>query len=110
MSLEQAIQQNTDALNKLIALMEAARTTGCQGSEKVKVLHAITEPTPGVEDTPVTLTYDDVKKPFLKLVTANRDAALGIMAHFNVTTMQKIPQTQEAFAEAIKMIEEAANV
>ena len=112
MSLEQALKENTETMLRLIAALEAARTVGCEGTAEAELPHSVAPPekaAEAVEPTPETLTYDDVKKPFLKLIQAKRDAAMGVMAHFGVKNMQHIPQTQEAFAEARTLILEALN-
>ena len=100
MSLEQALAENTEALKALTAIMQhqlptgnstavAATTVKSEAPAKTKAVEAKIE-----EKTEVALTYEQVKVPFLALVSAKgRDAALAAIApHANLKTIEGSPE------------------
>lgn len=111
MSLEKALQENTATMERLIAALEAARTTGCEGSTDAQVEHPIARGTPAemvavtastdaivFPANAATLTFDEVRKAFLKLVTADRDRAVALLAKygFKKLTPEALPESKYA--------------
>lgn len=105
MSLEQALQENTAMMATLVAaLQEAARSTGCEGSDEVKLPHALTKvevvannalpagkktvkshdaapaTRPPVADELKPVTFTELRERFLVLVKANKPGALRVLA------------------------------
>lgn len=117
MSLEKALQENTEALNKLIALMQAAGTATCAAptAEEVKQKEPVKSKevataTPAVEHTdPVAtkLKYEDVQGPFLKLVNKDRAAAVAILGKFSCQNLKQATDAQ--YADILTAVEEALN-
>ncbi len=89
MSLEAIIQANTEALQAMTAAILAGRAAGVAKQEKAagetlppKAAAEAEQRKKAVPATaPAVVTYDDVAKPFLKLVeTKGRDAAIAAIA------------------------------
>ena len=125
MSLEKAVQENTEALNRLIAVIEAAGAVGVQGSDKAKVAHpagknaatpstgekqkaATAEPAAASpsEEAPA-LSYADIQNPFLRLVQSDRDAAVALLAELGVPSLKTFEKQPERFAELLAQIQKA---
>lgn len=124
MSLEQALKENTETMKQLIAVMEAARSMGCQGSEKVVLVEqpAGTPPAKAeaksaakpeaaaVPPSGVALTYRDVQKAFLALVNKDHDTAVALVAELDVLTLKAFEKADQAkLAELLALIEEKSN-
>ena len=105
MSLEKAILENTETLNRLIAVIEAAGAVGVQGSNKAKVEHPVAKtPAPAAPAAPAALVYADIQKPFLKLVQTNRDAAVALLAELGAPSLKAFEGQPEKFAEILVAI------
>jgi aminoglycoside/choline kinase family phosphotransferase len=118
MSLEQSIAANTEALNRLAAAIEAAGFGGTAGSDNGKIVHPVAKsvvadkkPEVDVEkpvEVDVELTYDDVKKPFLRLVNADKEKALGLLNELGLATLKEIEGKPEKYAAVLAAIKKAA--
>ena len=90
MSLEQALQANTEALQAMTAAILNTRAAGVAKQEKAagtalppkQAAEAEQRTKPAAPATaPAVVTYDNVAKPFLKLVEVkSRDAAIATIA------------------------------
>lgn len=124
MSLEQALKENTETMKQLIAVMEAARSTGCQGSEKVALVEKPASTPPAKAEvksaakpeaaaaspSEATLTYKDVQKAFLALVNKDHDTAVALVAELGVPTLKAFEKADQAkLAELLALIEEKSN-
>jgi|GEM_PF-3366955 len=125
MSLEAAIQQNTEALNVLISLFKsgsvpAALTTKVAPKEAV-VKTATPTPaaqTPTVAAAPVSLadseqikiTYEDIRKPFLDMVNKKgRAVAEALLLDLGLEPGQKLSAIAEAdYGKALAAIQKAS--
>lgn len=121
MSLEQALKQNTEALNRVSELLEQLRpsTVTVAEAKAVQVLEQAqaaevetpTEPEPVVETeaeavaATVTYTRDDVKSALMQVAKKSRDDLAAILAKFNVTNISSIQESD--FAEVIQLAENA---
>lgn len=135
MSLEIAIQENTNALRDLIvAISKGIPTTAAQVAEVVAQAPAEKKPAAAKEAAPSSggtnasaasaapsdtgasapakaLVYDDIKKPFLSLVNAKgRDAGAALLLQFGVDAtaggkLTAIPADQ--YADVLAAIEKA---
>lgn len=104
MSLEQALKENTEAITRLIAAINAAGVTTC-AQEPAAQPSVTTLP---VVDAPLPrLAYADIQKPFLKLVNANRDKAVALLAELGVPSLKAIEGKPELFASVLAKIEAA---
>lgn len=108
MSLEQALAENTEALKTLTALLQsqaqtrtAAPATTVKSAPPAKVEEAVKE------KGETALTYEQVKVPFLALVSAKgRDAALAAIApHANLKAIEGNP---ELYADILANITKAS--
>jgi hypothetical protein len=106
MSLEKAVQENTEAINRLIATIEAARTTGSVGSDKVKVEHPVAQDVK--KEEAAQPTYDDVRKAFKALLLADRPAAVKLLADLGVANLGEVEKKPETFAEVLAAIKGVA--
>ena len=131
MSLEQAIEANTIALQNLLeALVTAARSTGCADTPSDHVEVVVKKPTADkkVEKAPEkvvekakdvkedidarvekALTYDDLAADFLALVKADKPKALAILASLGVDTLKPLKDKPELYATIAAKILEALN-
>lgn len=110
MSLEQALQENTEAIARLIAVINAAGITTCAQESGAKK-SAATQPaaTKAVKAetaaaSPSELKYADIQKPFLKLVNKNRDKAVALLAELGVPSLKAIEGKPELFADVLTKI------
>lgn len=105
MSLEKAIQENTEAVRALIAVMQGNTK---QAPAEVAPARATPVAAPAAPaETPPALSYADVQKPFLKLVSANRDAALALLAEMEVKSLKGIEDKPATFSDVLARIEAA---
>jgi len=123
MSLETAIQENTAAIQNLIALLSqsgsiaqapVAHSNSASDTEEGRT----EKPTPAVAakkpaskvstsaDEAVSVTYQDAAKAIQDLAKAKgRDAAIAVLATFNAS---KLPEVKESdFAAVVKACEAA---
>jgi hypothetical protein len=117
MSLEQALADNTAALNKLIALMEkqnvstALSTIASAPSETLAASVPKAETpkaeTPKAEAPAGVLTYADIRGPFLALVAANEKAALDILSDLGIKSLKVIEDKPDQFADVLARIQKA---
>lgn len=114
MSLEQALQQNTEALNRLADVIRAAGLATC-ATEHPQEKSAPSPPAAtkvakeeAAAAFPSELTYADIQKPFLKLVNANRDKAVALLAELGAPTLQTFKDKPEKFASILAKIQEAS--
>lgn len=119
MSLEQALAENTAAINKLIALMEkqpqAKAETPKAETAKAEAPKAEAALTPEVQDAkaveqdkaPKELTYQDIRAPFLKLVEANEKVALGILSDLGIKSLKAIEGQADKYADVLARIQKA---
>ena len=117
MSLEQALKENTEALNRFTALFEKLHPTTetaepitfsiDQRTEEAAEAETLTEPEPVVEAVAATVTYtrDDVKSALMQVAKKSRDDLAAILAKFNVTNISSIQESD--FAEVIQLAENA---
>ena len=121
MSLEQALKENTEALNRFTALFEKLHPTTetvepitfsiDQRTEEAAEVETPTEPEPVVETeveavaAAVTYTRDDVKSALMQVAKKSRDDLAAILAKFNVTNISSIQESD--FAEVIQLAENA---
>jgi hypothetical protein len=126
MSLEVAIQENTAAINALVALLSKqspiANVPPCKGhaveSAKEEKKAEVKKPAPTppapepsqaaapapVSESPSKLTYDEVKNLVLKVNREKgREATVALLSSFGATNAQQIPEPK--WAEVV----EAAN-
>lgn len=139
MSLEIALQENTNAIRELIAtIANGIPTTGAQvaavvaeapaqakaekkpaAAEKATQSSGGTKPSEtsaapsdtGASAEAKTLVYDDIKKPFLSLVSAKgRDAGAALLLQFGVDASKGGKLTEipvEKYAEVLEAINKA---
>lgn len=117
MSLEQALKQNTEALNRVSELLEQLRpsTVALKVDEVQPVQIATaevetpTEPEPVVEPVAepeaTTRTRDDVKDALFAVAKKSRDDLAAILAKFNVANISAIKESD--FEEVIRLADEA---
>ena len=107
MSLEDSINKNTEAMNRLISALAAmpvsANTVGAPA--------LLTEAPKGdAQPDEVHLSYNDsVRKPFLALMSSNRAAAMKLLADLGVPNLKGYEKNPESYAEVAQKIKEAAN-
>lgn len=118
MSLELALKQNTEALNRVSELLEQLRPSTVLKADEVRPVQIAaaevetpTEPEPVVETeaeavaATVTYTRDDVKSALMQVAKKSRDDLAAILAKFNVTNISSIQEYD--FAEVIQLAENA---
>lgn len=119
MSLEQALKQNTEALNRVSELLEQLRpsTVTVAEAKAVQVLEQAqaaevetpTEPEPVVETeveaATAAYTRDDVKSALMQVAKKSRDDLAAILAKFNVSNISSIKESD--FAAVIQLAENA---
>lgn len=116
MSLEQALQQNTEALNRLAGAIRAAGLATCAVEDTADVKKSATTQAPpappakekGAEASRSELVYADIQKPFLKLVTADRAKAVALLSELGVPSLKAIEDTPECFADVLAKIQKAS--
>ena len=121
MSLEQALQENTEAIRQLMEVVKAAgiagvatevdtvKTKSAKVAAPVKVEELAAIPEPLKSDTPALKYEDAIQGPFLKLVQKDRAAALAIMIGLGLKSMKEIASKPETFAAVAAQITEALN-
>lgn len=114
MSLEQALQENTEAITRLIAAINGAGIATCAQEVPDTKKPVSTQPaaTKAVKAetaaaSPSELKYADIQKPFLKLVNANRDKAVALLAELGVPSLKAIEGKPELFADVLAKIQKA---
>ena len=116
MSLEKALQENTEAMNRLADVIRAAGMAGCHthSEDEVKkpaATPAATTPAAKVEpatESPSELTYDDIKKPFLQLANKDKPKAVALLAEMGVPSLQSFKDQPEKFADLLEAIKKAS--
>lgn len=112
MSIEKAIQENTEAvlaLNRNIeALLAAGRLGGVDGANEVKLLSPAAA-TKVVKNEQQELTFKAVREKFLDLVNANRDAALGVLEKYKLKKLTEEGLPSSEFQNFLNAVEEASN-
>lgn len=126
MSLEQALVENTAAINKLIEVMQAQGTTGASVASKAKAETPKAETVRVVlsgkdqngesktetfevakAETSAALVYADIRKPFLALVESDEKAALGILSDLGIKSLKAIEDKPDQFADALARVQKA---
>lgn len=117
MSLELALKQNTEALNRVSELLEQLRpsTVASKVDEVQPVQIATAEDEAPTESEPVvesvaepeapTRTRDDVKDALFAVAKKSRDDLAAILAKFNVANISAIKESD--FEEVIRLADEA---
>jgi len=98
MSLEHAIQQNTEALQALRAVL--AHWTPVTGVEKAAA-PALPTPSAGegpalIQEAAAALTFDQVKGPFVKLATQSSEKAKAVLAKHGIAKLSEAKPEQYA--------------
>ena len=117
MSLETAIQHNTDALHVLIDLLKSGSVPAplvgvakdvINKAPKAEV-QAQPEPTPVQEASTAKLKYEDISKPFIQLVNAKgREVAQQLLNDLGLPTGKKLSALDEAdYPKALEAIQKA---
>lgn len=117
MSLEQAIQENTEAINRLIGLFSSGKATVPHAEPKApapateapakKVQTPKEEPK--AEPATTDIPYDKVKEATLALVKAKgRDAAVEVLAKYGVKVGTKL--TKDEYAPYVADVKAAMGV
>lgn len=105
MSLEQAIQENTEAINRLIDLFSSGKATMPHAEPKASApaTEAPAEKVQGPEEEPkaepatADIPYDTVKEATLALVKAKgRDVAVEVLAKYGVKVGTELTKDQYA--------------
>ena len=117
MSLEQRLEANTEALLRLAAVIEAAGVVTTGGREVAHPVEKAEKPsTPAgakpektaSDDLPAALTYEDIRKPFLRLVNADKSKALALLAELGVETLQDFKDKPAEFARILEAVKKAS--
>jgi len=121
MSLEIAIQKNTEAIHVLVELLKSgavpAPIVGAAKDAIVKTAKVADAPKPEVvnqaspaEAEPTKLTYDDIRKPFLDLVNKKgREVAQQLLNDLGIPTGSKLSAIAEAdYGKALAAIQKAS--
>lgn len=106
MSLEAVIQQNTDAINRLIGLLSNATAPAVY--DKPTKANTPEKPPKGPQPEPgpmptvapsEAVSYEDAKKAILKLSAKDRNAAVALLAKYGA---KKLPDVKpENFADIV---------
>lgn len=107
MSLEQALNENTQALNALIGLLTRQPQPQLQAPAAISAQPAQTapeavqpdpEPAPPVAQPASTeaLTYPVLAKRFQRYAKADREAAIALLAEYGAKNLQEVDQTKWA--------------
>lgn len=125
MSLEEALKQNTEAINKLIAAI-AAFPVPSAGAGGATAVQEAKKPEGGKPSTGsakesegsavpkdtgewVQLEYKrDIREPFLHLLNTNRDKAMALLAELGVANLKGYESHPEKYAFLAAKIEEAS--
>ena len=127
MSLELAIQQNTEALNVLVSLLKSGNVPAAltpKAAPKDAVVKTVT-PTPAVpalkveavavaaepnETAQAKITYEDIRKPFLDMVNKKgRSVAEALLLDLGLEPGQKLSAIAEAdYGKALAEIQKAS--
>ena len=124
MSLELAIQQNTEALNVLVSLLKSGNVPAVLTS-KVAPKDAVVKtvnPTPAApalkveavavaaETAQAKITYEDIRKPFLDMVNKKgRSVAEALLLDLGLEPGQKLSAIAEAdYGKALAEIQKAS--
>ena len=101
------IEAKLDALTAAISGLTAAMTSKQPDTGAKTAPVAAVEPTKTTATPPATktLTYDDIKVPFLALVKKNRDAALAALKPFGLDSLK--PAKPEQFAAILAALNSA---
>lgn len=100
MSLEEALKENTEALNRLSDLLSHTIQLPAQGSGIMGTANTVAP----------ALTYEaDVRKPFLKLLNSKREAAMKLLADLGVQNLKGFESRPELFTELSQKIQAAQN-
>jgi hypothetical protein len=118
MSLEQAIQENTAALNRLVEMFAGVQfqpQTAEVNVEQPHILHTETidivaeKPQPKATATPIQVeespvTFDDVKAALMQVAKKSRSELQQILSHFGATNLSAIQEKD--FAEVVQMADQ----
>ena len=124
MSLELAIQQNTEALNVLVSLLKSGNVPAAL-TPKVAPKDAVVKtvnPTPAApalkveavavaaETAQAKITYEDIRKPFLDMVNKKgRSVAEALLLDLGLEPGQKLSAIAEAdYGKALAEIQKAS--
>lgn len=115
MSLEQAIAANTEALQQLMKVIQAAGMTGVAVEDtppsKPVVIKGKKAEAPQVSaaEQGNSLVYDDIKVPMLKLITKNRAKAIEVCENMGLgkNGIKEIQDKPLRFQEALTLINAA---
>jgi len=124
MSLELAIQQNTEALNVLVSLLKSGNVPAVL-TPKVAPKDAVVKtvnPTPAApalkveavavaaETAQAKITYEDIRKPFLDMVNKKgRSVAEALLLDLGLEPGQKLSAIAEAdYGKALAEIQKAS--
>ena len=124
MSLELAIQQNTEALNVLVSLLKSGNVPAAL-TPKVAPKDAVVKtvnPTPAApalkveavavaaETAQAKITYEDIRKPFLDMVNKKgRSVAEALLLDLGLEPGQKLSAIAEAdYGKALSAIQKAS--
>ena len=124
MSLELAIQQNTEALNVLVSLLKSGNVPAVL-TPKVAPKDAVVKtvnPTPAApalkveavavaaETAQAKITYEDIRKPFLDMVNKKgRSVAEALLLDLGLEPGQKLSAIAEAdYGKALSAIQKAS--
>lgn len=100
MSIEKIIEANTAALIALTAALDQIVTVKLSPTGQPKTPAPVAAGAPAAKpETPGALTFEALKQHFLKLVAANRPAAIALLAKFSLKGLS------EAKPEAYPQIE-----
>lgn len=110
MSLEKQLQENTEALRELIAVLKAQGNT-CSANVPVDKQPAQPREKEPAAETKVDepLKYEYIQKPFLKLATKDRDAAVALLATLGAKKLDAFKDKPEEFERILGLIEEKLN-
>jgi len=112
MSLEDSINKNTEALNRLVSVLAAMPVSAASVGAPAPLTEAPKEEAakPDEAQPEAQLSYDnDVRKPFLALLNSNRAAAMKVLADLGVPNLKGYEGKTESYAEVAQKIKEAAN-
>lgn len=114
MSLEQALSENTKAINNLIALLTSnniALSPPAKAKSKNKVKAQSQEPVTLIEKPETTVatvsTMEEAVKTLMTLAKKDRDSAVAILAQFHARNAREIKEEQRA--DFLKALNERIN-